>query len=697
MPVQFTVIRTINLVLDFLQERLAVGDTLEFIQKMTALQQELESWSASVNDTANDMNTFASEMETLDISSAYDVAVINGYTGSQSQWLTTLVGPQGEQGPQGVQGVPGTGSGYIANPWTGYTLQEQQSFTTGTQVLTDYGRIVTLSDNAIRYDWGTVADTSARDAITSPTHGDYVLVDGVGYSYYSTATDPDGWVDTGLGWIVTNDATDYGTVSTIAERDLIKAPVYGDYLTVANDSDQYHYYDGSAWVDTGSTSLPSIPVNALLHTDHGTVADTAARDAISNPSHGDYVIVTADGGEYHYFDGPTQNWIDTNSTSLPTVPVNPDISTNFGSVANTTERDALADPSANDYVVVSSSGNYSYYDGTQWVDTFDDVLPVVPADGTINPDTISTSWTEQITKPQVATTAELESIDWGNYPDGVYVQETGQTAYRSTDVEKTFQHLCGTSATAWASQGWVNNYAAAGQAMRVQVEVTADTYCRIGFQPGASSADSLMVEVQPTTVQGYDNFVAVGSPITVKVGDIVGLFRLSSGEVRLNINSVDVYTFGRSDTSAMNIYAYMLGVDDCVKYPEAGTDGNFLDPIVWDGYTDATMTEEARVEGYSWSYDEPVAESAVTSGQIKIVYRVTGQGPVVGAMLNKYPDAATVNVDNVAVNDVFTLLVNPGESITVDGTTVVIPGAYTNIEPVHFGNIGGTISRIGGN
>ncbi|MBU6170601.1 MAG: hypothetical protein KGQ87_03790 [Verrucomicrobia bacterium] len=48
--------------------------------------------------------------------SAYEVAVENGFSGSESQWLASLVGPQGiqgiqgevgPQGPQGIQGVVG--------------------------------------------------------------------------------------------------------------------------------------------------------------------------------------------------------------------------------------------------------------------------------------------------------------------------------------------------------------------------------------------------------------------------------------------------------------------------------------------------------------------------------------------------------------------------------------------------------------
>jgi Major tropism determinant N-terminal domain len=39
--------------------------------------------------------------------SAYEVAVENGYTGTEAEWLDTLVGPPGEDGAQGPQGETG--------------------------------------------------------------------------------------------------------------------------------------------------------------------------------------------------------------------------------------------------------------------------------------------------------------------------------------------------------------------------------------------------------------------------------------------------------------------------------------------------------------------------------------------------------------------------------------------------------------
>lgn len=39
--------------------------------------------------------------------SAYEVAVNNGFVGTEAAWLLTLKGADGAQGPQGIQGPPG--------------------------------------------------------------------------------------------------------------------------------------------------------------------------------------------------------------------------------------------------------------------------------------------------------------------------------------------------------------------------------------------------------------------------------------------------------------------------------------------------------------------------------------------------------------------------------------------------------------
>lgn len=549
MPITLHDINEIDLNLDFLPQRVQIGETTQFVIKFTATQQKLEDFTASLLLTAQDMNTLAAQLENLDISSAYDVAVLGGYQGTALEWLSTLIGPQGPggisaydvavnfgfvgnefawleslKGQNGVNGIAGDGAGYVSPPWSIFTPAELDAFPVGSTFITDNGRTVALADDAIRFNWGTVADI-------------------------------------------------------------------------------------------------------------------AARDLIPNPQHGDYVIVTADGGQYHYYSESIGDWVDTGST----------------------------------------------------------VRPVVPAYAQLNPNLPSSSWTEFSNLPSVSTSADLENLNWGDYPNGVYVEDIKQTAYRDNNVNVVYQDLCGTSATAWASRGWVLGACEANQAARVQVEVTADTYARIGFQDGTDENDSLMVEVRNNQIQGYDNFAAVGSAITVSVGDVIGLFRYANGEHRLNINSVDVYTFARSETRAMDIYAYMLGVDDCVRFAMNGVDGNFLNPTQWDGISDAVMSETERLEDFGWTLSNPAAVDAAVDNRIRVVYRTTNQKPELGGSLNKYPAGAVVDVSTLKDTDVFTLIVSPGETASVDGTTITIDAGWVNHEPVHFAKIGANVVRIGAN
>lgn len=49
--------------------------------------------------------------------SAYEVALENGFVGTEAEWLASLVGPEGPQGPKGEKGDPGTGgTGGSAGP-----------------------------------------------------------------------------------------------------------------------------------------------------------------------------------------------------------------------------------------------------------------------------------------------------------------------------------------------------------------------------------------------------------------------------------------------------------------------------------------------------------------------------------------------------------------------------------------------------
>ena len=548
MPLDLPEISEANLDLDLIAERLEIGDSVQFVTKMTSFQQKAELAWAGIYQAVQDINAWSLVLEALDINSSYDVAVQNGYGGTAAEWLLTLIGPDGPAGPSaydlavtqgyafslnqwlfdlqgtdGLNGYPGTGAGYVAPPWGGLSGAELDALTPYDPVITDLGGYVTFSDNAIRYDWGSVADI-------------------------------------------------------------------------------------------------------------------AARDLIANPQHGDYVSLDSEGGEYHYYSEKLGDWVDTGST----------------------------------------------------------ILPIVPANADLDPSYPSTSWNVGSPIPQVDTASDLDGVDWGLYPNGVFVSDIGKTAYRNEGVDLAYQHLCSTSATPWLGRGWVTDGGSANQATRVQAEVTADTYAKFGFQIG-SLANSYMVEIQPTQIQAYENDVAVGAPITVSIGDIIGLFRYANGQLFLNINSVNVYTFPTADIQAFSIYAYLFGLGDCLNFAMSGVDVNLLDPIQWDGFTDADMTEVIRAEAYRWSTELPEVTNALADNRMKIVNRQTTQKPELGGWLNVYPDGGVAGVTNLSDGDVFTILVSPSTTTDSPGETITADAGWDNREPYHFGMFGVTLEQIGSN
>lgn len=67
--------------------------------------------------------------------SAYEVALKNGFEGTEQEWLDSLVGPQGPQGPQGLEG--GTGATFYFT----MTLEEDVS-SVSLQMPVNWGRII---------------------------------------------------------------------------------------------------------------------------------------------------------------------------------------------------------------------------------------------------------------------------------------------------------------------------------------------------------------------------------------------------------------------------------------------------------------------------------------------------------------------------------------------------------------------------
>lgn len=70
---------------------------------------------AQIQSDVSDLGTRVTELEEhggggtqgADGKSAYQIAVDNGFSGTETEWLASLKGPIGETGPQGIQGVQG--------------------------------------------------------------------------------------------------------------------------------------------------------------------------------------------------------------------------------------------------------------------------------------------------------------------------------------------------------------------------------------------------------------------------------------------------------------------------------------------------------------------------------------------------------------------------------------------------------------
>ena len=66
-----------------------------------------QTFNAQMIETQSVINTPISNPTGENGLSAYEIAVANGFEGTEKEWLNSLVGPRGPEGPAGPQGVPG--------------------------------------------------------------------------------------------------------------------------------------------------------------------------------------------------------------------------------------------------------------------------------------------------------------------------------------------------------------------------------------------------------------------------------------------------------------------------------------------------------------------------------------------------------------------------------------------------------------
>jgi len=115
--------------------------------------------------------------------SAYEVAVANGYSGTEAQWLTSIVGPKGEKGDTGATGETGPAGPAGVVPvvtWRSYT--------------TNYAYIMPDSDFHQLLILGVFTKESA-DSLATITLQSYVYVQGGSYCRFQLRVD--GVTDTG--------------------------------------------------------------------------------------------------------------------------------------------------------------------------------------------------------------------------------------------------------------------------------------------------------------------------------------------------------------------------------------------------------------------------------------------------------------------------------------------------------------------
>jgi hypothetical protein len=155
----------------------------------------------------------------LDGASAYEIAVTNGFVGSEAEWLASLEGPQGPQGEQGPQGLPGAGSTddtAYGPAWNGVTNVSPSQNAVYDKITALEGLIV----GAMVYQgtWDATTNTPAIPAASAANKGFYYKVATAGSTSISGISE---WA---VGdWIVSNGTSwdkidNTETVSSVAGK-----------------------------------------------------------------------------------------------------------------------------------------------------------------------------------------------------------------------------------------------------------------------------------------------------------------------------------------------------------------------------------------------------------------------------------------------------------------------------------------------
>lgn len=539
----------IDVSLDLVPYRVAIGDTVQFVEKYNARDLDLEAWAAQLNAFATQLNATITEFNNAEVVTArlsgrltyetkadMDAAGAPPNAGTDSAELAEVWGDGANSGiygwngsawelvdhyTQGVKGEDGLNLLYGSGP-PNAGIGRDGEFYLQTDTMNIYGPKAAGA-------WPSptpLKGADGADGAAGPQgpQGPQGLTGPQGPAGPAGPQGPQGPTGAaGAG------ATPSWNNLSQAERDALTA---GDRVVTS----------------TGNTV--QLASNARRNS-LGTVADTTARDAISNPQHGDYVQVTGDNGEYHYYNGLTGQWVDSG---------------------------------------VTDSGSVT-----------------VPANPNIDPASPASSWDPAINIPQVSTFADLADLAFGNYPLGVYVQDAGLVAFRDANIERSYNALESTINQAYEGNGVQLSAAAAGEDITVQFKIVGSERFYCGFAiNGGTSTQRYMVKTNILNGQPFIRPIVgggqVGSDIDVDEGDTISIYRTGGNRIAIAANGVEVYVFTAAVSAELDIMGrpYLSGhsIDTALYYKTGASPAT----VTWDNLSNATSTPISITEGYGWGY-----------------------------------------------------------------------------------------------
>ena len=377
--------------------------------------------------------------------SAYDVAVTNGFVGTEAAWLTSLVGATGAtgatgaQGPQGIQGIQGE---------TGATGAQGVQGVQGPDGDSAYDVAVTNGFSGTEAAWLTslegadgndgAAATITVGSVTTGTPGSSVIVTNSGTTSAAVLdfTIPKGDAGengTGSGTVTTvfvgsglagADITSAGTIShadTSTQTD----------ITATADT----YVDGLTFDDYGHVTGVTTSVVQGFDGDYNSLTNKPTIPANAGDL-GDVTITAAATGEVLKYNGTA--WVDANVdyselTGTPTL-----FDGAYNSLTGAPTIPSNVEDLANVTVTAAATGEVLRYDGTAWVDAvlnYSD-LNGVPADFTPSAHTLSSHSDVSATAP-----TDGQVLAWNNTGSTWEPQTVSSGGGVSENTDVTFSKL----------------------------------------------------------------------------------------------------------------------------------------------------------------------------------------------------------------------------------------------------------------